>query len=119
MIILKTQNSENNHQISETLKSIYFITMTYSYWLILTAMPYISFKIYFVLVNLNIICNNFDLRTIVLIQMITATIFNSNHCVIFFICLKFYNDFRMVILNIFFKLLRINRNKFEGSSIDF
>ena len=106
-IAFTSQISENNQQISETLKSLYFITMAYSSWLIITSIPYICIKIYFVLVRFNKISNNFDLKTIFLIQMITAIIFNSNHCAIFFISFKFYNDFRTSILNIFLKLFHV------------
>jgi hypothetical protein len=99
-------------KIRQSQKFYYFMILFLNIYCILASIPYYFLITYLKLVELNFLLNHFDLKSILTIQIITSALFNSNHCINFFIYLAFHADFK-VILKIFFKklfFLNININ---------
>ena len=86
-----------------TEKSHYFLIVT-NIWSVLTATPYYILNSYYILFNINY----FSVETIVILQIISSVLFNSNYCVDFFIYISFYAEFRNILIEIFerFKIRR-------------
>ena len=87
--------------LSKIQKSHYIVIFVSSIWSILSSIPYYSFNSYFLLFQLNFFSNNFDLKNMIMIHIISSVLFNANHCINFFIYFIFYSEFRNIILNFF------------------
>ena len=90
-------------------KSHYVVILISSIWSILTSISYYSFLTYDFLFQFNIFSNNFDLKSITKIQAISSVLFNSSHCIHFFIYLSFHSEFRNIFRKIFFKISRVKK----------
>jgi hypothetical protein len=88
----------NNIQpITKLRKSRYFVIVTIALWLLFTNIPYYALLAY-----------QFGLRTYFInvvttaeLQMATSVLFNSNHCINFFIYTCFHDVFRMNLVKLF------------------
>ena len=88
---------------SRTQKSHYIIIIVSSVWSVITSIPYYSFNSYISLFQLKLFQNIFKMKRVIITQIISSIIFNSNHCLDFYIYLYFYNDFRIVLKNLFYR----------------
>ena len=94
----------NKKETTKSQKSHYIVILVSSIWSILTTIPYYSFNTFYSLFRLNFFSSHFHMKTIQMIQVISSVLFNSNHCINFFIYLSFYSEFRKIIKNSFLKL---------------
>jgi hypothetical protein len=76
-------------KIRQSQKFYYFMILFLNIYCILASIPYYFLITYLKLVELNFLLNHFDLKSILTIQIITSALFNSNHCINFFIYLSF------------------------------
>ena len=79
-------------------KSHYFVIAIVSLWLVLTEIPYFTFKSYFYFFCDSKFSKTADIKKI---QFILTMFFISNHCINFFIYFFFYSMFRKSIFNVF------------------
>jgi hypothetical protein len=99
IIVISKQQSNN------TDKSHYLVIIT-DIWSFLTSTPYYILNSYYILFHLNV----FSMETIVVLQIISSVLFNSNYCISFFIYLSFYAEFRAIIIEVFTRSLRKSRS---------
>ena len=90
----------NKHQNTKKDKSHFFVIVT-DIWSFLTSTPYYILNSYYILFHLNI----FSMETIIILQIISSVLFNSNYCINFFIYLSFYAEFRNIVTAIFMRLI--------------
>jgi len=103
-------------KINNTQKSHYIVILISSLWSILTSIPYFTFNPYFSLYQADFfkIDDDISLEKLMMTQMISSILFNSNHFIIFFIYLSFYDEFRnCLIFGFFFKICNQRKNVFQ------
>ena len=100
--LTNTSISNKSCRMSNIQRSHYFIILVSSFWFILTSISYYFLQTYFDLVHINLKLN---ITTIEIVHIVSSILFNSNHCINFFIYLSFYKDFRACFLNFFLKLI--------------
>ena len=81
-------------------KSYYFTIIILDVWSFLTSTPYYILNSYFLLFHLNVL----SIETIIILQIVSSVLFNSNYCINFFIYLGFYGEFRDIVISIFKRL---------------
>ena len=99
-----TINKIDRRESSNVQKSHYIVILVLSIWSVFTSIPYYSFNTYFSLFRLKLFSSGFHLKTVVMTQTISSVLFNSNHCVNFFMYLLFYSEFRSILRNTFIKM---------------
>ena len=100
-IIPSCSQKSNCKKMSNTQKSHYFIILATDVWSVLTTIPYYTLNSLFVLFHLNI----FQIENLIMSQIVFSILFNSNHCISFFIYISFYTDFRNIVNNLFSKCI--------------
>ena len=95
-------NGENiTRKSKERLKSHYWVTIILDVWSFLTSTPYYILNSHFLLFHLNVL----SIEKIIILQIVSSVLFNSNYCINFFIYLGFYGEFRDIIISIFTKFI--------------
>lgn len=89
----------SSKKMTNLQKSHCFIILVIDIWCTLTSIPYYFLNTFFILFHLNI----FDIQKLIIIQIISSVFFNSNYCISIFIYFIFYNDFRVVLMELFKK----------------
>jgi hypothetical protein len=89
-------------QINHTKRSHFIVIIVSDVWSILTAIPYYTLSSFFVLFQIKIT----NLKSIIIFQIVSSILFNTNHSIDFFIYFSFYGDFREAILKIPRKCLK-------------
>ena len=97
------QHLINKKSISRTQKSYYFVIIVLSLWLVLTALPYYTFKTFSLILHLDSFKRYFGFEFVnseklSIIRIILSVLFNSNHCINFFVYFHFYAMFRNCIM---------------------
>ena len=114
-----TKNFENTSlkKIRNTQKSHFSILIVSNIWYLLTSIPYFILNTFFILLKLKFYPNIFDIKTVIIVQIVSSILFNSNHCLNFFIYFSFYDEFRHLVLKRFSKY-RFNKilSKYSQSS---
>ena len=100
-----------NVRISPTQKSHYFVIMVTALWSVLTSLPYYILNAYFFLFKFHIFSFMIDLRTVKIMQIILALLFNANRCVNFFMYFAFHREFRACFIKLFFPICCSKVNK--------
>ena len=100
----------NKKEISKTQKAHYLIIIASAAWTVFTAFPFFTLNAYTIACQFEVfqIISNFE--TIDLAQDILSILFNSNHCINFFIYFVFYEDFRTCIIKFRLSSKTINLN---------
>ncbi len=93
--------NKNRKKMTNTQKSHYLIILVTDIWSVITSFPYYTLNSFFVLFQLNI----FHIENLILLQIVSSILFNSNQCISFFIYISFYNDFRIVVNELFLKCI--------------
>jgi hypothetical protein len=93
--------NKNRKKMTRTQKSHYLIILVTDIWSVITSFPYYTLNSFFVLFQLNI----FNIENLIMLQIVFSILFNSNQCISFFIYLSFYNDFRIVVNELFLKCI--------------
>jgi hypothetical protein len=106
-----TNGIKNEHVNQPSFKSHYLIIILTNSWSILTSLPYYLLNSFFILFHLNY----FELESVIIFQIISSILFNSNHCFNFFIYLFFHQKFRNIVTNFFYSKI-LGR---KPSSIDY
>ena len=99
------RKNRRKHKIRHRQKFYYFIILFLNIYCILASIPYYLLITYLNLVESNFLLNYFDLKTIRTTQLITSALFNSNHCINFFIYLSFHGDFKDIFRGLFQKFI--------------
>jgi hypothetical protein len=102
---------KNEHANQPSFKSHYLIIILTNSWSILTSLPYYLLNSFFILFHLNY----FELESVIIFQIISSILFNSNHCFNFFINLFFHQKFKSIVTNFFYSKI-LGR---KPSSIDY
>ena len=84
-----------------TKKLHYAVILVSSIWSMLTSIPYYTVNPYFSLNQFEFFSINFNLKSVIVVQIVSSVIFNLNHCINFFIYFSFYDDFRRALKNLF------------------
>ena len=83
----------------------YIFIIVSDIWSLLTIVPYYVLNTFLSLIQLKIQgWENVEMKTIILSQIASSILFNSNHCFKFFIYISFYKEFRRVLKSFFTKL---------------
>ena len=85
------------NKLNQTQKFHYFLIVFLNIYYLLSSIPYYSLITYLDFVELHVFLSNLNIDTIMLTQIITSSLFNSNHCINFFIYLIFHADFKFTI----------------------
>jgi hypothetical protein len=101
--ILKSFENISSKKIRKTQKSHFSILIVSNLWYLFTSVPYFTLNTFFILLKLQVYPNIYDIKTVIIIQIVSSILFNSNHCINFFIYFCFYDEFRNVILKKFSK----------------
>ena len=75
-------------------KSHYLVIVILAAWSVLTTIPYYTLNTFYLLFHFNLFSNLTNFKTIEIVQIVSSILFNSNHCVNFFIYISFYQEFR-------------------------
>jgi len=94
----------NRKRICQTQKSHYIIILTTSMWSMLTSILYYTNTTFYLILQVKFSKNIEILNKIIMIQLFSSILFNSNHFINFFIYISFYTDFRAVLKNYFLKV---------------
>ena len=92
---------KTRHQAKKTQ---YYIIICLDLYSILTSIPYYTLNSVFVIYQMNF----FYIETSIKLVIVSSILFNSNHCINFFMFMLFHDDFRNVIKNFFLKFFHTN-----------
>jgi hypothetical protein len=99
--------NSNHRNLSKIKKSHYIVIILTSFWIVMTTFPYYSINFFHLLSNFNLNSLDIDYKLITYTQILTSILFNSNHCVNFFIYFSYHIEFRDCIFNTFFKIFHL------------
>ena len=95
-------NTSLQRRINSTQASHFFLIIFLALWLSLTTLPYYlikTFSLFYQIKNFSLYFKNFNQTKLMVIQIISSILFNSNHCINFFFYLYFYPMFRKILFN--------------------